>query len=268
MNGIRAWKQYGAVLGALAVAGAVGIGYLAATTALGSDETPHFELRGQPARAQTFSLGGVQPAADQTFVDSVRHRAFDTCMARKGFTARPDPSEGATSDYASRYGEAAIGDDGTATGPPASQSVKLPDGSTIELAVTWTPDSCMYRSYAELGSDPIYREALRQRMQVLLHQADAAAVERLQDETSDWKACAHLSDVNGYDLLRTADEVASKSGAVVGDPACMSDDLRARIHHVRGEAHLDVAANHSKVVQAWAALVDRELAAARSLTKG
>lgn len=256
---------------------ALGIGCAAAVTAGvivlsqhgASAETPSasFVLRGSPADPNTFSLSTLQSPSDRLLLDTTRDRVFSACMKKEGFSKPPDGGEDDTSDYAQKYGQAANGDDGSNASPPAAKVVKLPGGEQSDVSVSWTPASCIYQSYAKLGSDPIYREALRLRMMILTQRADSSATQNLTDETAQWEACSNVPEGNGFDLLRAVDGSDVRPGtAAMGQTAtCLTPDLVAKVQRVRATYNLQVATANSSVVDAWVNLVDHEVSVAEGL---
>lgn len=226
--------------------------------ALAQDAPPSFELRGHPVDPDHFSLTSMQSPDDLALTDATRAAVFDQCMAAKGF-ADADANTPA-------YTLAANGDDGSDQPPPPRQ-VDLPGGSTAEVSMTWTPESCIYRSFATLGSDPVLREAMRQQMMMLLVEADRAAAARLQEATADWLQCVGGAG-SATDLFRAVDGTSARPGVIdpgQSDQRCLNDELRKTVRHVRGLEHLKVAAAHDELVHAWVDLVDHEVAQAAQL---
>lgn len=241
-----------------------------AGTSWAQEQPADFSLRGQPADPKTFALATLYSPTQRAELDAIRGAAFDSCMNVRGFKEPPaeaDSAEAKTAEaklYEQRFAMAATGDDLTRSVPPPPQKVRLPDGSTTEVDVTWTKDTCMYAAFARLGSDAIYREALRMRIMMLRIQADTETGESLQDVVSNWKSCVGLDQANIFDVLRTIDGEPTHAGAPPIDKSCLSGGEISQIREVRAQHNLAVAAANKEVVDAWVSLVDKELAAARS----
>ncbi len=249
--------------GVLAAIAVVAIALQPAITSAVKPE-PTYSLRGVQVQAAAFSLGSLHTPTERAGLEAARSQAFTECMSGKGFSEAPAKEEEPTPDnYSGRYALAATGDDVAATEPPAVQSVQMPDGGSFEISVSWTPDSCMWRAFAHLGSDPLQREALRQSMMILLSRADGAATARLADETSAWANCLDVPSADPYDLLRAVDGAGARPGLDGLKQSCLSDDLVSKVREVRGSEAIRVASENSEIVDAWVALIDSEVEAAR-----
>jgi hypothetical protein len=192
-------------------------------------------------------------------------------MANRGFPRKPhDAGQDDPSVYTKAYGAAAAGDDGksyTSSSPARipTQVVRLADSRTVELHVTWTPDTCWYQSYSRMGVDPLVHEALRQTMMQLVSQADRAATEKLGDVTDRWAECLGATEMDPGALLRSLDRIdplRSPYGAATAD--CLTDEIRSEATAIRAEDHLRVAAANKAVLEQWVDILDSELEAARS----
>ncbi|HET7736405.1 MAG TPA: hypothetical protein VFK52_10545 [Nocardioidaceae bacterium] len=239
------------------------------------EAVPTVTVRGAVADSQTFSMTTLRSADDRAFVDQVHRQVFDRCMAKRGFTHRPSEADynedgGPPTDYAKDWGAAAVGDDGKSypsgsTPSIPTQLITLADGRTHELHVTWTSDTCWWKSYTRLGVDPLVYESLRQIMTQLVVQADRAASEELGDVSERWADCLGATEVDPGTLLRALDridELRSPYGAKTSQ--CLTDDIRAEATRIRARDHLRVAAANDVIVQQWTKTLDTELAAARA----
>lgn len=248
----------------IALAAATGV-VLTQVGASAGERSPSVTVRGELANPETFSLGTLHSSEDRLWLDSVRNQLFEACMAEKGFTAAPELAEG-SSEYSVRYGRAANGDDGTNSESPTTRSVKLPGGGAVEVSTTWTPDSCVYQMFSQLGSDPFYREGLRIRMMILQSQADTVAASQLAEVTAEWTVCAGLTDADAFDLFRAIDgDTAARPDVDQASNACLTQDVERQAREIRAAQHVAVAAENLPVVTAWVALVDQELAQATNL---
>jgi len=253
-----------AVASITVIAAAAATGFVV-TQASAHDVVPTFAVRGEPADPKTFALSGLHSSEDRRWLGNVQNRLFEACMSEKGFTTQPGAAEGSPSDYSIRYGEAANGDDGTSSESPTTYSVPLPGGGTMDVYTTWTPDSCAYQMFSQLGSDPIYREALRKRMMILVHQADSLAASQLADLTAEWVKCTGLTNTNAFDLFRAIDGEVVLPGVERPAPACLPENVRRETREVRAAPNLTAATENVPLVTAWVALVDQELSEARRL---
>lgn len=217
-----------------------------------------------------FSLTQLHDRNDTVRLDRLRRATFEECMEQKGFTAAPTlPDEGATATqrtYAGAYSEAANGDDGSLTEAPA-HSVKLPDGTTSTVYLTWTPSSCMYQSFASLGSDPFEREALRQKIQEMRVRAeiDAGNDPELNGVLGEWQSCVG-SEGDPTELLAALDGTNGSpySDVQTARQACITPAIRERATAVRAEHHYAAADKSRVLVDAWIELVDAEIEASRT----
>lgn len=262
------WKIPGGVAGRAAVVCiticAVAATGLVVTHASAQDVVPTFVIRGKPVDPETFALSSLHSSEDRLWLGDIQNRLFESCMSEKGFTTRPESADEPLSNYSLRYGEAANGDDGTSSESPTTHSVPLPGGGTLEVYTTLTPDSCAYQMFAQLGSDPIYHEALRQRMMILEHQADSIAASHVADLTAEWVKCTKLTNANAFDLFRAVDGHTVQPGADAA-ALCLPEKVKREVREARAVPNLEVALENLPLVTAWVALVDQELLEARRL---
>lgn len=143
--------------------------------------------------------------------------------------------------------------------------VKLPDGSTYEITVTWTPDTCAYQAYESLGGDPFLREALRQQIMIYQAQASRTIEEQLTDQVAEWSTCVGNEELTSEDLLRVV--VGGRLRTDV-DPTrartCLSDDMAQAAVETRADAELALATEDRQIVEAWINVLEQEAAAAGS----
>lgn len=100
-------------------------------------------------------------------------------------------------------------------------------------------------------------------MTLLLMQADRAAAPDLNSVASQWAACLGVGSVDPQDLLNTIDgTAAARSPYGEAGAACLTEPIRAEAVRLRAQHHLRIAADNEEIVQAWAALVDKESLAA------
>src|SRR5690606_445662 len=129
-----------------------------------------------------------------------------------------------------------------------------------ELGVTWTPESCMYKAFESLGSDPYQREALRLNIMFLGIEANARSVSSKEFKTAHdrWTRClGHSSDpmnlMVAVDDLVDPDDPRLRRG---GERSCLSEEIRGAVVSARSSHHLRAAISHHEIVEAWVALVD------------
>lgn len=228
--------------------------------------SPTLIVRGAQADPQTFSLASLQSRQDRAVVQNARQHVYEACMRAKGFSTPPGPDD--SDDYVGAYGRASSGDDPSATTGPPARRVEIANGVSVSLRVSWTPQSCMYESFARFGVDPLVREGLRQQMTLLLMEADHAATEDLTTVASKWADCLGLDTVDPQDLLNTIDghaDARSPYGAAAA--WCLTDEIKSEAMRVRAQHHLRVAADNEAVVQAWIALADKERSGASAAVK-
>lgn len=245
------------IIGVLAVV--LGIGALLTLPSSGSSV---LLVRGVPADTDTFSLTTLQDPHDRALVEATRENLYQTCMEAKGFPEPPAPD--ASEQELGAYVLAGSGDDPSATKPPPPRVVEIAKGVQVQLGVTWTPESCMYQSFASLGVDPFVREATRQQMQLLLIEGDRSVVNDLHDVTSSWADCLGQDSADPQDLLNTIDSGADRNPFGRAAVDCLSDELESEAMRIRAKGHIAVAVQHQEVVDAWVRLVDTEIEEARA----
>lgn len=236
----------------------------AVALALPSSGSPQLLVRGQPVDPDTFSLTTLRTSADRELVEVSRHEEYVACMAAKGFDEEPGP-EASDAELAA-YSIAGIGDDPPVSTVPEPRVIEIADGVRASVAATWTPQSCIYQAYAALDVDAFVHEAARQQMQILVVQADQAAVADLEDVAATWAACLGERTVDPQDLLNTLDRGDVRNPYGEAATGCLTDDLAAKARRIRAEHHLAVAAEHQSLVDAWVRIIDTETAAARRLS--
>lgn len=267
---VCAERAYGAHVHKLARA-LLACAALAALLAIGvrwmTSPTPPVQasaIPGVSVGADDFSLGALRPVDDLDDLEAQREQLFQECMRDAGFEYPPTPELGGR--YATQYGNAAIGDDGSAT-TPRRIAVSLPDGSVTSDGVTWPPSNCRYKADVALGSDPYLLEALRYRMMLLRGTADEATVndEDFASSFRSWAKCAGGADP--YRLLEAVDPASAspddpRPGRRVGtlERSCVDDEIRATVLRVRAAHHRQAALSSPEIVQAWAEMLDQQLA--------
>lgn len=224
--------------------------------------SPRLLVRGTPVDMETFSLSTLQAPQDRDSVQSTRRELFATCMRQKGFNEPPREEAGA---YADAYGLAAAGDDPSVTKPPPPRTIEIAPGTAAEVRTTWTPDTCFYRSYAELGVDPLVYEALRMRITGFINRADAEAESALSSIASEWGDCFGERDALAKDLLNVIDgdslERVPRGAEAV---RCASEEMRAKAVRIRAPYHVEIARNNQEIVDAWVRLLETETRSAHS----
>lgn len=226
--------------------------------------SPTILIRGVPADTDTFSLTSLQDRQDRELVAQAQFREYQQCMSDKGFAK---PIDSGTADYADAFMRAAAGEDPGLTAPPPVKSVEIAEGIYSEVSVSWTPESCMYRSFARFGVDPIVREATRLRMMDLAGEADQAAAASLSQVVADWADCLREANADAQTLLTIIDGFSTASHTPFGETGldCLTEDIRTDAMRIRAEHHLRVAADNDKVVQAWVTLLDTEVKHAQAV---
>lgn len=186
-------------------------------------------------------------------------------MAARGLAKPPvdDPVKPEEAHYASAFSAASTGDDITSNDVPDPTPVKLPDGSTYEIAVTWTPATCTYQAYESLGGDPFLREALRQNIMIFEAQANTVIESQVAQTAAQWAKCVGTEELIPADLFRAIDGGRLRTDV---DPAvartCLSDDMVKKALQTRADAELAIAHDHPEIVQAWIHVLEAETKAA------
>lgn len=259
--------------------GAVGCAFLAAcafaavsvvaTTDEGDAQNrpPEIEVRGREVEERSFLLTELYTTEERELVNAARQQVFGACMQNRGFDRAPRSDE--EGEYVVRYSEAAIGDDGSLSKPP-SVKVTLPNGATSRVYTTWTADTCMYRSYEALGSEPFMREALRREFEGMRNQADRAASEDpvIQNLSRQWSECASSSELNIFWSL--IEPVGVPHGSNQGrapntlEQNCMTPRIQEEVLASRSQYHAEAVAENPENFAAWVAMYDGEVVEASS----
>lgn len=174
--------------GALVAVAAIAVGtFLAGGASAGS---PPFVVGGTQISHDHFSFSTLQSHTIRAHVESTRAKRVDACMSARGLAKPPvdNPVKPEEVQYAAAFAAASIGDDITSNDMPNPTTVKLPDGSTYEIAVTWTPATCTYQAYESLGGDPFMREALRQSIMIFEAQAHRVIESKVDRQRPDGRS--------------------------------------------------------------------------------
>ena len=233
------------------------------------EESEPLYLREARVEPGDFTFSSLHEHDDLVRLDESRRAVFESCMAERGFPEPPEPEEydeGRLTENARRYAIAA-GDGPSRTEPPEIESVRLPDGSTVQLGTTMTRDSCRWQadSYPS-GVDPLHREAMRTRLDELRIEADLAAFADREAEPTlrRFQTCSAVDDPWAL-LAASGDQMPGDPRVGAGAMAreCATEELTAELNEVRAEHHYSIATRGSteRLVSAWVDLVDAELAA-------
>lgn len=228
-----------------------------------ADGPQTIELGGVEIDARQFSLRGMISSQDAMALESYRVGQAQRCMADGGVSKFDVDSGGVPPRDEDRDDQVGVGLLGAAGGG-TTHEVKMPDGSTYAVTATWTPDSCRWRSFELLGSDPLLREALRQYMMALAIRADRFAEERdgVRALTESVARCLGTPPSDASVIFRALDDRLGPGMPPSARERCLGSAAAAELATIRGSAHVQVAKEHLLLVDAWRTLLARELHAA------